>query len=98
MIETITIGAIFPWNALCAKKNVKAERCSPMADMFSTHILCSFTYLTGADSHLLQIFIYCTGYKSVVTKLVIIYYSTKVIPVCTLETYGGVDIRRLFGK
>jgi len=72
VIETLTIGAIFPWNALCAKKNVKAERYSPMADTFFTHILCSFTYLTGPDSHLLQILICCTRYKSVVAKLVII--------------------------
>jgi len=59
---------MFLWNALCAKKNAKAERYSPMADTFSTHILCSFSCITGPDSHVLQILIHCTRYKSVVNK------------------------------
>jgi len=34
VIENLTIGAIFLWNALCAKKNVKAERYPAMAALF----------------------------------------------------------------
>jgi len=68
VIETVTIRTVFLWNALFAKKNVKAERYSPMADMFSTHILCSFTYLTGPDPHLLQILICCGAWGGIVVK------------------------------
>jgi hypothetical protein len=47
---------------------VKAERYFPMADMFSTHILCSFTYLTDPDSHILQMLICCWAWGGIVVK------------------------------